>query len=168
MPTSNCDRREIASMRRTAQTTLRSRTTEVDAYIARFEPVVQTRLSTLRSIFRSVAKTCEEQISYGIPTLKIAGRPFLYFAAFKNHIGIYPMTAATKTALAAELAPYPQSKGTVRLPHSVPLPVRLIRSIAVARMKELKTLKQHRLAKTAPRATAIAKRKDSRRMKAPT
>ena len=80
----------------------------------------------------------EQGISYRIAALKLDGRPLLYFAAFKGHIGLYPMTAGVKAALEAGMAPYPQSKGTLRFPHDGKLPLTLIGKIAKLRAKEIR------------------------------
>ena len=44
---------------------------------------------------RETAPQAEETISYGIPALKQRGI-LVYFAAFKNHIGLYPPVRGTR------------------------------------------------------------------------
>jgi uncharacterized protein YdhG (YjbR/CyaY superfamily) len=56
---------------------------------------------------------------------------FLYFAGFKNHIGVYP-PVSTPGALVDELAPYRGPKGNLIFPHSEPLPIELIGRVAEA------------------------------------
>lgn len=107
----------------------------VDGYIADFPAPIRERLVKIRAAIRKAAPEAEESISYRIPAYKLNG-PLLYFAAFKNHIGIYPITAATKDKFAKELGPYEQSTGTVRFPHEQPLPVSLIEKIAKFKAKE--------------------------------
>lgn len=63
--------------------------TNVDDYIAGFEPAVQTILSQIRATLRQAAPEATEVISYGMPALKMQ-RVLIYFAAFKHHIGFYP------------------------------------------------------------------------------
>ncbi len=76
-------------------------------------------------------------ISYRIPAFKLAGRPLLYFAAFKAHIGLYPVTDDVKAAFAKELAGFAQSKGTVRFSHDRPIPYGLIGKIAKFKVKQI-------------------------------
>jgi uncharacterized protein YdhG (YjbR/CyaY superfamily) len=67
----------------------------IDQYIAGFPRDVQRILETIRRTIRKAAPKAGETISYGIPTFKLNG-PLIYFAAFKAHIGLYPVTAPVK------------------------------------------------------------------------
>ena len=50
----------------------------------------------------------------------------IYFAGWKQHYSIYPVTAPVVAALKKELASYEVEKGTIRFPFSRSVPVRLI------------------------------------------
>ncbi len=106
----------------------------VDEYIAAQPAAAQTRLRALRKIVKEVAPKAEEKLSYGIPYYSLGGR-LVYFAAFKNHIGFYPMKAAIRN-FQKELAGYETAPGTVRFPLDKPLPLPLIRRIITFRTKE--------------------------------
>ena len=108
----------------------------ISAYIALFPADTGTRLKKIRAAISKAAPGAEQSISYRIPTFKLAGRPLLYFAAFKAHIGLYPITSSVKAAFKNELAGYPQSKGTVRFPLDEPVPYALIGRIAKFKVKE--------------------------------
>ena len=58
-------------------------------------------------------------------------RIFLYFAAFKNHIGIYP-PVTDNAALISETARFRGPKGNLSFPYSQPLPLELIGRVAKA------------------------------------
>jgi uncharacterized protein YdhG (YjbR/CyaY superfamily) len=73
-------------------------------------------------------------ISYNMPAFK-EKRVFFYFAAFKNHIGIYP-PVTLDNALIQELAPYRGAKGNLSFPINKPLPVDLIGRVAIALHQE--------------------------------
>jgi uncharacterized protein YdhG (YjbR/CyaY superfamily) len=68
-----------------------------------------------------------ECISYQMPALR-HDKVFLYFAAFKKHIGVYP--PVQDQALAEELARYRGPKGNLQFPLSAPLPYDLIARVA--------------------------------------
>lgn len=75
----------------------------VDAYINSFSPNIQTVLHKVRVLVRSIAPEAIEQIAYGMPAYKLNGKPLVYFAAYKKHLGVYA-TPTTHTEYAAELA----------------------------------------------------------------
>ena len=101
----------------------------VGDYIAGFPKDVQKVLRTIRKTIRAAAPDAEESITYRIPTYKLNGRPLIYFAAFKTHIGIYPVTAPVKAKFKKELSGYKGGKGTVRFPLDEPIPYKLITRI---------------------------------------
>lgn len=65
-----------------------------------------------------------------MPALK-TGRVFFYFAAFKDHIGVYP-PVEVDAKLKAELVPYANAKGNRRFPFTEPIPYQLIGKMAAA------------------------------------
>jgi uncharacterized protein YdhG (YjbR/CyaY superfamily) len=107
----------------------------IDTYIQTFPPDVQERLNKMRSIILKEAPEAVESISYGIPAYKTNGKPLVYFAAFKNHIGFYA-TPTGHSAFVDELIKYKQGKGSVQFPFSEPLPIDLIKRIVAFRVKE--------------------------------
>jgi len=107
---------------------------DIDEYIARFPDDVRKLLEKVRTTIRKAAPNAEEKISYQIPAFTLKGN-LVYFAAFKKHIGFYPMTAAIKR-FKKELSVYEGAKGTVRFPFDQPLPLKLISKIVKFRVKE--------------------------------
>jgi len=108
--------------------------TTVDAYIAAQPKERQAKLEQLRKIILKAAPTAEESISYGMPAYKLYS-PLAYFANFRNHYSLFAMPAAV-AVFKDELAGYETSKGTIRLPHDKPLPVKLISDIIKFRVKQ--------------------------------
>jgi len=101
----------------------------VDAYIATQPIPVQPVLRCVRSIIRKVLPDAEETISYQIPTYKLDGQYVVYFAGWKKHWSLYPVTEPVRAKLASELAAYELSKGTVRFPLADPVPAKLVERI---------------------------------------
>jgi len=97
-------------------------------YIAGFEGTTRARLEEVYQILASEVPGTDEVISYAIPTFDLNGRHVVHFAGFRNHVGLYP-TPHGIAAFEAELAAYPQGKGSVQFPHDRPLPADLIRRI---------------------------------------
>ena len=63
---------------------------DIDGYIQTFPKETQKLLKRIRTAIRKAAPGAEEGISYGMPVFKINGKPLVYFAAFKDHIGFMP------------------------------------------------------------------------------
>ena len=107
----------------------------IDDYLKSFPKDVRQRLEQIRTIIKNTAPDAEESISYAMPAYKLNGKPLVYFAAFKNHIGFYA-TPSGHSEFAKELSKYKQGKGSVQFPLDKPLPLGLITKIVKFRVKE--------------------------------
>jgi uncharacterized protein YdhG (YjbR/CyaY superfamily) len=107
----------------------------VDEYIKTFPGNIQLLLEMVRRTIREKAPEAVECIAYGMPAYKTEGKPLVYFAGFKNHIGFYA-TPTGHSKFAVELSTYKQGKGSVQFPLDKPIPYELIGRIVEFRMKE--------------------------------
>ena len=107
---------------------------DIDAYIARFPADVQAILQQIRQTIRDAASGAQEKISYQMPTFYLHGN-LVYFAAWKQHIGLYPPVAGDEE-LRQEAAVYAGEKGNLQFPLDQPIPYDLIRRIVQARVTE--------------------------------
>jgi uncharacterized protein YdhG (YjbR/CyaY superfamily) len=107
----------------------------VDEYIDLFGEEVQALLKKVRATITAQAPQAVESIAYGMPAYKMNGKPLVYFAAFKKHIGFYA-TPTGHEAFKAELSQYKQGKGSVQFPLNKPIPFDLIKRIVAFRVKE--------------------------------
>ena len=100
----------------------------VDDYLAALPDDVRARLEEVRKVVHEVVPDAGETISYAMPTFTLDDEPLLHVAAWKQHIGVYPLPAVDPP-LAAQLAPYRGTKDTMKLPHSRPLPRGLVAQV---------------------------------------
>ena len=110
--------------------------TNVDEYIASFSKDIQSLLQEVRMTIRKAAPGALEMISYGIVAFKFHGKPLVYFAGFKNHIGFYPTPTGIEE-FEKELSVYKQGKGSVQFPLDKPMPLKLISKIVKYRMNKI-------------------------------
>jgi uncharacterized protein YdhG (YjbR/CyaY superfamily) len=112
---------------------------QVRTYFASLPADARSHLKKIRDIIRAAAPRAAESISYGIPTFKIDGELFIYCAAFKHHVSLYPMTAAIRRAFAGELKGYKTSTGTIQFPLDKPLPSGFVKRLVKARLAEMRS-----------------------------
>lgn len=119
-------------------TTGRSRE-QVQAYLAGQPPLARRRLRELRAIVRQVVPTAVEDFSYAMPAFRMAGKGLVWYAAWKRHYSLYPISTGTEQACAEELAQHAalSGRGTVRFLLESPAPRALIARLVKARVLEL-------------------------------
>ena len=132
----------------------------VDAYISAQPTDMQPQLTELRQAIIKAASAAEESISYGMPAYRYIGKPLVYFAANKKHIGFYALPSAI-ALFKKELASYDVSKGTIRFPLGQPLPLKLISTIVKFRVEENKEMMANKRAgkKASPYVKGLKKAK---------
>ena len=102
----------------------------VDEYILAQDEGIRDQLLSIRSVLKSELPDATEKISWSMPTYW-KGHNIIHLAAAKKHIGLYPGPEAVEHfAEKLDQAGCPYSKGAIRIPCSVELPLSLIAEIA--------------------------------------
>lgn len=107
----------------------------VEEYIHSFPKENQALLNKIRETILKNSAGAIESISYGMPAYKLNGKPLVYFALFKNHVGFYA-TPSGHSEFSFELSKYKQGKGSVQFPLDKPIPYDLIKRIVRFRAEE--------------------------------
>lgn len=106
----------------------------IDEYIGTFPNDVQEILEKVRMTIQKAAPDAKEKISYSMPAFEQNGI-VVYFAAFKNHIGLYALPSGHEK-FKEELSQYKTGKGSVQFPLKDKIPFDLITKIVKFRVKE--------------------------------
>jgi uncharacterized protein YdhG (YjbR/CyaY superfamily) len=104
----------------------------IDDYIVAAPAAVRARLREIRRVIRAAAPEAGERISYRMPAFEQGGI-LIYFAAFKEHIGVFPPVRGD-AKLTRALAPFAGPKGNLKFPHDRPMPYALIKRIVLLRV----------------------------------
>jgi uncharacterized protein YdhG (YjbR/CyaY superfamily) len=107
---------------------------DFNAYLGQFPADVQAVLRKVRTTIQRAAPEATETISYQMPAFKQYGI-LVYFAAWKEHIGLYPPVAGDK-ALEKAIARYAGPKGNLQFPLAEPIPFHLIERIVKLRVRQ--------------------------------
>lgn len=107
---------------------------DVEAYFAGFPKEIRERLGVVRRVFLEEAPDASEGLRYRMPTILWNGN-LIHYAAFKNHIGIYPLPQVL-AEMGDEISGYKTGKGSIQFRHDEELPVELIREIVKRRKAE--------------------------------
>jgi uncharacterized protein YdhG (YjbR/CyaY superfamily) len=114
---------------------MKTATKAIDDYIAGLPKQVQEIMQKIRATIRKAAPDAAETISYKMPTFNLNGHYLVYFAAYKKHIGMYPVPSGD-AEFRREIAAYQTGKGTLQFPLDQPIPYKLITKIVKFRIKE--------------------------------
>ena len=114
--------------------TRRVRPKTVPEYIQAAAKEARPKLRSMRATIRKAAPGAVEGLKWGMPSFSYR-RVLVTYAAFRNHIGFYPMPSAVK-AFAADLTRFRTASGSIQFPLEKPLPLALIRRITQFRVRE--------------------------------
>lgn len=93
----------------------------VDKYLDGIDKDQKIELERIRKIIHKTVPEAEEVISYGMPVYKYNKKYLIGFAAFKNHMSVFPGAEAVET-MSKKLTKYKLSKGTIQFTLTNPLP----------------------------------------------
>ncbi|MBP9890039.1 MAG: DUF1801 domain-containing protein [Leptospiraceae bacterium] len=107
----------------------------VEEYFSSLQTNTKELLLIVRDLIRKIAPDAKEVISYNIPAFKLNGKNLIYFAAWKEHISIYPIPLGDENFQKA-ISTYQAGKGTIKFSINKKLPLALIKKIVKFSVKE--------------------------------
>ncbi|CAM3367680.1 iron chaperone [Aequorivita lipolytica] len=115
---------------------LDSKPKNTEEYINQFSENVAEVLKLIREKIKETVPAAEETMSYGMPAFKLNGKPLVYFAGYKSHIGFYALPSGNK-AFQKKLSNYKTGKGSIQFPLASEMPWKLIEEIIMFRVSQL-------------------------------
>lgn len=106
----------------------RSNFKSIDEYISTFPDEIANKLEAVRKIIKNELPDATETISYQIPCFKQNGKYVIYFAGYKNHLGIYPIPPGDKD-FQKKIEPFVKGKGTLQFSNDKDLPTEIIKEV---------------------------------------
>ena len=106
----------------------------IDEHLDKLNDPEKAELQRIRQIVREIVPDAEEVISYGMPGFKYRGKYLVGFAAFKDHLSLFP-TSGPIEELQAKLAGFYLAKGTIQFTVNKPIPESLIKELLLCRVR---------------------------------
>jgi uncharacterized protein YdhG (YjbR/CyaY superfamily) len=108
--------------------------TNIDEYIANYPEDVQRILQGVRKTIQKALPDAKETMSYGMPTFDLNEDHLVYFSAWKDHLGVYPLY--TDGGPLKDIFLPLKKNNTIILPYTDPFPYDIIEKFALYRKDE--------------------------------
>ena len=111
---------------------------DVDDSLAALAEPARGCLQRVIAAARRIVPDAEEGRSYGMPALKLDGKPLIGVAAAAKHLSIFPFSPGVVDAVAPRLEGFSLSKGTVRFTPDHPVPDDEVEEMVRLRQAEIR------------------------------
>jgi uncharacterized protein YdhG (YjbR/CyaY superfamily) len=109
----------------------------VDAAIAKISSPSREAMQHVIDVARRLAPDAEDGMSYGMPALRVGGKPYVSVVAAAKHLSLFPFSPAAIDTVRDDLTGYSLSKGTVRFTAEQPIPDDVLERLLRARLAEI-------------------------------
>ncbi len=110
--------------------------TTINDYLDKHASMSQREiLERIRKLAHEIVPDAEEVISYGVPTIKYKGTYVVYFAAFKDHMSLYPASDGLLEEVKL-LEPFRKAKGTLHFTEKNQIPEPVLKKTIEYMLKE--------------------------------
>ncbi|MEW1985627.1 iron chaperone [Pseudarthrobacter oxydans] len=111
---------------------------DVDDSLAALAEPARGCLQRVIAAARRIVPDAEEGRSYGMPALKLDGKPLIGVAAAAKHLSIFPFSPGVVDAVVPRLEGFSLSKGTVRFTPDHPVPDDVVEEMVRLRQAEIR------------------------------
>ena len=111
----------------------------VDDAIADVAGPARDALQHVVDVARALAPEAVDGVSYGMPALKVAGKPLISVMAAKDHLSVFPFSGSAVDAMRGRLDGWSLSKGTIRFSAEHPVPDDVLADLVRARLAEIES-----------------------------
>ncbi len=101
---------------------------DIDTYISAQKEANTIKLLEIRNLVKALVPDITEHFSYGMPVFKYKNKYLIGYAAFKNHMSLFPGSEAIE-AIQDDLQGYTVSKGTIQFTEENPLSEEIVKKI---------------------------------------
>ena len=109
----------------------------IDDYIAALPEDQAQALTELRQTVAAAAPDAVEAVSYSMPAFKLGKRVLVYYAAFSDHLSLFPASGSVMEKLGPELQAHFTGRGTLQFTPDRPLPRDVVLQIVDIRRQEI-------------------------------
>lgn len=110
---------------------------KIESYLSNLSENDQAALQGVRVFIKSLNPQFQEAMVYGVPGFKYKKKSLCCYAAFKNHLGFYPLSTKIIETFVEELVDFETAKGTIRFTHDHQIPIDLIKRMVFERVSEI-------------------------------
>lgn len=101
---------------------------DIDTYISAQKETYSIKLLEIRNLVKAYIPDITEHFSYGMPVFTYKNKYLIGYAAFKNHMSLFPGSEAIE-AIQDDLQGYTVSKGTIQFTEENPLSEEIVKKI---------------------------------------
>jgi uncharacterized protein YdhG (YjbR/CyaY superfamily) len=107
----------------------------VKEYLSSLPVSARKKATQFRNTVKKLLPNAEEMISYNTPAFKLNGKGLIWYAVWKEHLSVYPLSAKMESEIKG-LSKYKAAKSTIKFDANKPLPLGLINKIIKFKAKE--------------------------------
>lgn len=109
----------------------------IDDYLAKLDAPQKVALERIRKIVAQTVPDAEQVISYGMPAFKYNGKYLIGYAAFKDHLSVFPASAPVAALKAKLEKQFKLSKGTIQFTVDNPIPESTVKELLHIRLDDI-------------------------------